>query len=152
MATAHDKNNENIDQLNSFLRGEMAAVETYRIALSKLPIDSPARSRLDACAQSHTERVDALRAKIVSLGGKPADTAGPWGAMTKAIEAGAATFGEKAAIAALEEGEDHGLRDYREDMSKLTADARDLVSGQLLPRQEHTHRTLSDLKRELARA
>jgi hypothetical protein len=86
MAIANTPNNRNIDQLNSFLRGEISAVETYRIALDKLALDSPARSRLDACRQSHAERVAALSAKIVALGGKPADKSGPWGVMTKAIE------------------------------------------------------------------
>lgn len=149
MATANFTSNTNIDQLNSFLRGEMSAVETYRIALDKLEVDSPSRSRLDACRQSHAERVASLRAKILALGGKPADGSGPWGAMTKAIESTANVFGEKAAIAALEEGEDHGLRDYQEDLAKLGSDAREIVTAQLLPQQEHTHRTMSDLKKEL---
>lgn len=149
MAMANTGNNTNIDQLNSFLRGEMSAVDTYRIALEKLSVDSPSRSRLEACRQSHSERVDALRSKILSLGGKPADGAGPWGAMTKAIESTASAFGEKAAVAALEEGEDHGLRDYRDDLPKLKGDALQLVREQLLPQQEHTHRTLSTLKHEL---
>jgi len=149
MGIAHTNDNENLAQLNSFLRGEMSAVETYRIALEKLAIDSPARSRLDACRQSHAERVAALRAKILALGGTPADGSGAWGAMTKAIEKGASAFGDVTAVDALEAGEDHGLRDYRQDLPKLGPAARDLVTTQLLPQQEHTHRTLSDLKREL---
>lgn len=151
MATADFNGNRNIDQLNSFLRGEISAVETYRIALDKLAIDSLARGRLDACRQSHAERVAVLRAKILALGGKPADGSGPWGAMTKAIEAGAAVLGDVSAVDMLEAGEDHGLRDYREDLSKLGADARDIVTTQLLPQQENTHRTMSELKRELHR-
>lgn len=151
MATAHDNNNRNIDQLNSFLRGEISAVETYRIALEKLSLDSPARGRLDACRQSHAERVSALRAKILALGGKPADGSGPWGTMTKVIEQGASALGDVTAVDALEAGEDHGLRDYRDDLTKLGPDARDLVTMQLLPKQEQTHRTMSELKKELHR-
>jgi hypothetical protein len=151
MATANTSNNRNVDQLNSFLRGEISAVETYRIALEKLAVDSPARSRLDACRQSHAQRVAALRAKILTLGGVPAEGSGPWGAMTKAIEASATAFGEKTAVDALEAGEDHGLRDYRGDLTKLGPEARDLVVSQLLPQQENTHHTLSELKRELRR-
>ncbi|MBK7861851.1 MAG: DUF2383 domain-containing protein [Archangiaceae bacterium] len=147
---ANTGDNRNIDQLNS-LRGEISAVETYAIALQKLPVDSPSRSRLDACRQSHAERVAALRAKILSLGGAPSDGSGPWGAMTKAIESSASVFGEKAAIDALEAGEDHGLRDYREDLSKLGPEARSIVTTQLLPQQETTHSTMSALKRELKR-
>ena len=149
MATAETSNSKNVDQLNSFLRGEISAVEAYRIALDKLAIDSPARSRLDACRQSHAERVAALRAKILALGGTPADGSGPWGAMTKAIERGATVLGDVSAVDALEAGEDHGLRDYRQDLPKLGPEARDLVTTQLLPQQEKTHRTMSDLKHEL---
>src|SRR4051812_22830941 len=98
MAIAETNQNRNIEQLNSFLRGEISAVETYRIALDKLTVDSPARARLDACRQSHAERVAALRAKILALGGRPAEGSGPWGAMTKAIEQGATVFGELVAV------------------------------------------------------
>jgi hypothetical protein len=55
------------------------------------------------------------------------------------------------AIDALEAGEDHGLHDYRQDLPKLTPEARDLVTTQLLPQQELTHRTMSELKHELHR-
>ncbi len=149
MAIANTNDNQNLDQLNSFLRGEISAVETYRIALDKLAIDSPARSRLDACRQSHAERVATLRGKILALGGTPSDGSGPWGAMTKMIEKGASVFGDVTAVDALEAGEDHGLRDYRQDLPKLGSTAREIVTTQLLPQQEHTHRTLSELKREL---
>jgi len=126
----------NVDQLNSFLRGEISAVETYTIALDRLKLESTARSRLDACLQSHAERVALLKARIESLGGQPAAGAGPWGAVTRAIEAGATALGDRAAIAALEQGEDHGLRDYQEDVVKLGVAARDLVIQQLLPQQQ----------------
>jgi hypothetical protein len=81
--------------------------------------------------------------------GTPADGSGPWGTMTKMIEKSATAFGDVSAVDALEAGEDHGLRDYRQDLPKLGIDARELVTTQLLPKQEQTHRTMSDLKREL---
>ena len=141
-----------VEQLNSFLRGELSAVETYAIALGKLKLESGTRLRLDVCRASHAERVMLLKARIEALGGQPAAGAGPWGAVTRAIEASATAFGDRAAIAALEQGEDHGLRDYREDVVKLDEAARDLVLQQLLPQQERTHRLLSDLRRQLKAA
>jgi hypothetical protein len=142
----------NLEQLNSFLRGEISAVDTYSIALGKLRLESPLRSRLNACQKSHADRVALLKQRIEAMGGQAAAGAGPWGAVTRAIEASASAFGDRAAIAALEQGEDHGLRDYREDVVKLDAVARDLVLQQLLPQQEQTHRVLSDLQRELKAA
>jgi demethoxyubiquinone hydroxylase (CLK1/Coq7/Cat5 family) len=138
-----------VDQLNSFLRGEMSAVETYRIALDKLDAGSPARSELEACLRSHQERVDMLRDAIVALGGEPSEGAGAWGAFAKTVQTGATVLGDKVAIAALEEGEDHGLDDYRGDLDELDPQTRQLVNEQLLPAQEQTHARMSALKHRL---
>jgi hypothetical protein len=69
----------------------------------------------------------------------------------KAVEGGAKVFGEKAAIAALEEGEDHGLADYRRDVDDNDLDftARSLVRDRLIPQQQVTHDRLSALKQRM---
>lgn len=139
-----------IDQLNHFLRGEISAVETYRMALEKLDANSPARSELDACLQSHQSRVTLLRDAIVTAGGTPVDSSGPWGAFAKAVEGGARILGDKLAIAALEEGEDHGVKDYKADLTELDINARSLVSGRLVPEQQRTHDRMSALKKRLS--
>jgi hypothetical protein len=139
-----------IEQLNSFLRGEISAVETYRMALEKLDRGSPARSELEACMRSHEERVTLLQNQILRLGGTPATSSGPWGVLAKIIEGGARVLGDKVAIAALEEGEDHGLQDYRDDVDKLDPELKTLVRSRLLPQQENTHSRMSSLKRRLS--
>jgi len=136
---------DSIDTLNSFLRGELSAVETYRQALDK--VDDPgARFDLETCMRSHQQRVDTIRDRILELGGEPAFDSGPWGVFAKLIEGSAKALGVKAAVSALEEGEDHGLNDYRDDMDKLDADSKRLVEEYILPEQERTHRTMSTLK------
>jgi len=140
---------QNVDHLNSFLRGEISAVETYQMALDKIDAVSPARSELQSCLASHQQRVTLLREAIIQLGGEPATSSGVWGAFAKTVEGGAKLLGEKVAIAALEEGEDHGLRDYRDDLSALDSSARRLVETQLLPQQVATHRTMSQLKKQI---
>jgi hypothetical protein len=139
-----------IDQLNSFLRGEISAVETYRIALNRLDAKSTARGELESCMRSHQERVDLLRGQIRTLGGDPAEGSGPWGAFAKTVEGGAALLGDKASIAALEEGEDHGLKDYRTDLADLDAESQRIVTAELLPKQVQTHRMMSSLKKQLS--
>ncbi|MCE9574756.1 MAG: PA2169 family four-helix-bundle protein [Deltaproteobacteria bacterium] len=141
---------DQIDQLNSFLRGELSAVETYEMALDKIDKASKARAQLERAKASHQERIDVLTSAIRTQGGEPAAGSGPWGVFAKAVEGAAGIFGEKAAIAALEEGEDHGLKDYRADVAKLGPAARKLVESEILPKQEQSHRTLSDLKKQLA--
>lgn len=138
-----------IEQLNSFLRGEMSAVETYQMALDKLPI-STVRDELLVNLKSHEDRVMMLRDAIVTLGGTPATGSGAWGALAKAVEGVANTLGEKTAIAALEEGEDHGLKDYKADLDDLDPAHRALVARQLLPQQQRTHDRLSAIKKRMA--
>jgi hypothetical protein len=139
------ENQKVVDTLNGFLRGEISAVETYRQALVKLNHTS-ARPDLEDCHRSHEDRIPRLRAHITHLGGSPANGSGPWGTFAKLVEGGATVFGEKAAIAALEEGEDHGLKLYRDEMAKLDVASRQLIETSILPAQERTHRTMSTLK------
>jgi len=134
-----------VDTLNELLRGEISAVETYRQAIEKLS-GSSSRSQLEECRRSHERRVARLRDEVARLGGAPAKGSGPWGAFARLVEGGAKAFGEKAAVAALEEGEDHGLKLYRDDLDKLDAVSRQLVETDLLPQQQQTHQFMSTLK------
>jgi uncharacterized protein (TIGR02284 family) len=142
---------DTIDTLNSFLRGEISAVETYRQAIEKLS-GKPEASTLQDCMRSHEQRVALLSTEIRSRGGKPAQESGPWGALVKLLEGTATVLGVKAAIAALEEGEDHGRNDYKREVDELEPGARALVERQLLPEQLRTHRAMSDLKKRLSSA
>ena len=139
-----------IKQLNSFLRGEISAVETYRMALDKLDYTSPLRAEIESNLASHQDRVVMLRDCILQLGGEPATSSGPWGVFAKAVEGTARTIGDKMAVNALEEGEDHGLADYKRGLSELDPDARSLVTGQLLPAQKLTHDRMSGLKHRMS--
>lgn len=134
----------NTDNLNKLLRGEISAVETYKMALDKLDKTSTARSELMTCMASHQDRVALLRQAVAAAGGEPATGSGPWGVFAKAVEGSAKIFGDKAAVAALEEGEDHGLKDY-EGITE-----QDPMVIRLLPMQRQTHDRLAALKKTLS--
>lgn len=137
-----------VEQLNSFLRGELSAVETYDQVLGK--IEEPGlRQRLVDGRNSHERRVTMLRDRIRSLGGEPSADSGAWGSLAKAIEGGAKAFGKSAAVSALEEGEDHGLADYQRDLEELSAETRSFVVSSLLPEQRRTHDAVSALQKTL---
>ncbi|MBA3465142.1 MAG: DUF2383 domain-containing protein [Deltaproteobacteria bacterium] len=138
-----------VEQLNSFLRGEMSAVETYQMAIDKIDHISTARDELLINLKSHQDRVMMLRDAIVACGGTPAEGSGPWGVFAKAVEGGAKVFGEKAAVAMLEEGEDHGLADYKRGLDDLEPVSRSMVSEKLLPQQQLTHDRVSALKKRV---
>ena len=137
-----------IDKLNDFLRGEMSAVETYQMAIDKLDAASTARAELLVNLKSHQDRVMALQNAIIAAGGTPAKGSGPWGTFAKIVEGSAKALGEKAAIAALEEGEDHGLKDYKADTAKLDPQCGQIVA-QMISMQQQTHDRLSALKHRL---
>jgi demethoxyubiquinone hydroxylase (CLK1/Coq7/Cat5 family) len=139
---------DDVQQLNSFLRGEMSAVETYRQCIDKLD-NSAVRTQLVTLQRSHANRAAQLRNKILSLGGVPAENSGAWGSFTKLIEGGAKMFGEKTALAVLEEGEDHGRDDYIRDVNKLTSATSAFVQSWIIPEQQKTHDTLSALTKRL---
>lgn len=144
-----DMQKNNVDQLNSFLRGEISAVETYRQALDSLKTASVS-TQLTECKRSHEERVSILTEEIRKLGGTPAQSSGAWGSFAKLVEGGAAALGEKAAIAALEEGEDHGNADYKRDVQKLDGDVRTVVEQKVVPLQLRSHSAMSYLKKHLS--
>jgi demethoxyubiquinone hydroxylase (CLK1/Coq7/Cat5 family) len=137
-----------VGALNELLEGEISAVETYRQALAK--VDDPlARRDLVACEQTHEKHVMVLRERISELGGTPTRTSGVWGTFARLVEGGARLLGDKTAIAALEEGEDHGLKIYRKHLGALDPESRRVIEEELLPEQERTHAMLSSLKHTL---
>lgn len=134
-----------IDQLRSFCRGEMSAVETYLQAIETTKNEA-ILYQLRNNLRSHQERVQLLRRRIEALGGEVPDSSGPWGVFAKAVEGTASALGDKSALAVLEEGEDHGLADYRADFSNLDVESQELIAQQILPQQVETHNKLASLK------
>jgi bacterioferritin (cytochrome b1) len=143
--------NASIDKLNSFLRDELAAIETYEEALHDRATFS-GKTELSQCQRSHEKRAAALKNKIVSLGGKPATTSGLQGTWKKLVEGTAVAIGPEMAIRALESGEDSVLRDYRKGIETADFEVRSFIESTCLPEEEYTHRTLSELKHRLASA
>ena len=139
--------NRDVETLNSFLRGELSAVETYRQALGH--VSEQSRQRLEDNLQDHEQRVESLRERITRLGGTPSEGSGPWGAFAQLVQAGADVLGEQAAVQALEQGEDHGLADYQRDLSKTHGESRSFVRMSLLPAQKRTHEQMRLLKKTL---
>jgi len=125
-----------VGQLNSLLRGEISAVQTYDQAIRKLADEhGPDAAELRRIAQEHGEHAQDLRARVRALGGEPDDSAGAWGSLVQAIEGASKLLGDGAALKALREGEEHGLRDYRDALSELDLESRRVVQDVLLPAQ-----------------
>jgi hypothetical protein len=128
-------NQECIDVCNSLLRGELSAVETYTQALGKFEND-PSRSDLDRLRADHEASASTLRQHLVDMGAEPDESSGAWGSFARTVEGTAKIFGESPALAALEEGEEHGINEYREalDNNDVMEDIKMEIRQTLLPR------------------
>ncbi len=125
-----------VDQLNSLLRGEISSVETYEQAIRKVDDEHASdATALRAIAQEHGEAAQALRDEIARLGAEADNSSGAWGVWAKIVEGTAKFFGDASALKALKEGEEHGLKDYREALDDVDEASRKLISDRLIPNQ-----------------
>src|SRR5437588_3069410 len=125
--------------LNRLLRGELAATETYQQALAKVG-NEPRATELRRLHDEHRTAANELRQHIHQHGGTPEQGSGAWGAFAKTVEGSAKVFGNAAAVKALKEGEEHGVKDYEDALgdASLPADCKDLIRNRLLP-QTRSH-------------
>jgi uncharacterized protein (TIGR02284 family) len=129
---------QNTDTLNRLLRGEISATETYQQAMRKAGQEACA-IELRRIHDEHREAANTLRQHIHEHGGKPDQKSGAWGTFAKTIEGTAKVFGNTAAIKALKEGEEHGIKDYESALKEdLPGDCKDLIRDRLLP-QTRSH-------------
>jgi uncharacterized protein (TIGR02284 family) len=140
-----------VDRLNDLLRAELASVETYDLALKRVR-DAELASALRQIRESHDRRAALLREKIRSMGGLPAPGSGVWGAFARLVQRGADLLGNRAALAALEEGEDQGKKRYTRDLDELDEATRQFVLHELSPEQMRTHDLAQSLKRVVNKA
>lgn len=126
-------------KLDSLLRSELSAVETYEQALEKVrEYTMPEEEQqIAAICQEHRDAAGRLSERISQLGRKPPSGSGMWGSWSKLMMGGAKMMGEEATIRALREGEESGVEDYEKALEKgdIPQDVRSLIESTLLPRQ-----------------
>jgi hypothetical protein len=142
-----------LNQLNSFLRSELSAVETYEHALERLSDDPEVAQTLRECRDSHQQRVHALRRAIQQLGGLPSDVCGIWGAFARLLEGSPGDLGTANALAALQRGEDYCRIDYENWGADLSPWMRTFIDAQLVPEQRRSLGSVTSLSlRRLGRS
>ncbi|WP_428940661.1 DUF2383 domain-containing protein [Fontivita pretiosa] len=139
-----------VSQLNSFLRGEISAAETYRMAIDAVADSEqiPSIANLEMLREiqeEHGRAAQALRERIRELGGQPSDSSGAWGAWAKFTQGTANLFGDVSALKSLKEGEEHGLKDYQEGADDVDATSCELIRNQLIPAQQRHINLLDQL-------
>ena len=123
-----------VNTLNSLLRGELSAVETYQQALEK-GTHTASSSELRRIHDEHRHAATILSQHVEQHGGEPDRSSGAWGSFAKAVEGTAKLFGNEAALKALKEGEEHGIKEYRQALTEkeLPNDCAVLIESKLLP-------------------
>jgi uncharacterized protein (TIGR02284 family) len=132
------------DALNSLLRGELAATETYQQALAKVS-NEPGSEELRRIHDEHRTAANTLRQHVRHMGGEPDHGSGAWGSFAKTVEGAAKLLGNAPALKALKEGEEHGAKEYEDALKQdgLPAECRSLIAATLLP-QTRNHVAVLD--------
>ena len=147
---------EAVRQLNSLLRGEISAAETYRMAIDKVADGGGAglanAGLLREIQEEHGRAAQGLRDRIRELGGEASDSSGAWGAWAKTVQGTMNLFGDASALKSLKEGEEHGLKDYQEAVDDVDATTAQLISNQLIPAQQRHINLLDQLIGSVGRA
>src|SRR5688500_5855423 len=128
-----------IRQVNSCLRGDISAAETYKMAIDKAAKSDDTAANmglLREIQEEHGRAAQAVRDRIRELGGEPSDSSGAWGAWAKFVQGTGNLLGDVASLKSLKEGEEHGLKDYEEGVDDLDATSAELVQNQLIPAQQ----------------
>ena len=142
-----DQSGEAVRQLNSLLRGEISAAETYRMAIDKLVDGDHATDAalLKQMQEDHGRAAQHLRERIRALGGEASDSSGAWGAWAQTVQGTMNLFGDTSALKGLKEGEEHGLKDYEEALDDVDTTSQQLIQNQLIPAQQRHINLLDQL-------
>lgn len=146
---------ESVRQLNSLLRGEISAAETYRMAIDKVAESATGSSDVGLLRQmqeDHGRAAQMLRQRIVALGGEASDSSGAWGAWAQTVQGTANLFGDTTALKSLKEGEEHGLKDYEEAIDDVDAQTAGMIRNECLPNQREHISLLNNLISSAGRA
>lgn len=146
---------DTVRQLNSLLRGEISAAETYRMAIDKVvgSDDSGANvGLLREIQEEHGRAAQGIRDRIREMGGEASDSSGAWGAWAKTVQGAMNLLGDTSSLKALKEGEEHGLKDYQDAISDIDATSAQLVRNQLIPAQQRHINLLDQLINSVGKA
>jgi uncharacterized protein (TIGR02271 family) len=104
------------DGINRVLRDELSAIETYRQALERNRDEYGQDARFQQLVEmlhDHEQAAGQLRQLIDQQGGTGPTDSGAWGTWANTVMGTAKLFGDGAALKALKEGEESGIKDYR---------------------------------------
>lgn len=122
------------ETLSSLLRSELAAVESYHLAIRCFP-ELVAHPLLEGIRADHSRAVELLKNMVVAHGGNPPAAGEPWDCLA-AVPAKAQIFSPLIpTLAAFVEGEKHTVSRYKMALEDdgLPCPAKAVIRDELLP-------------------
>ncbi len=125
------------EKIQSIIKGERAAVETYGQVFEKYGDDSQI-DKLRYFSKDHKEAVIELNNMAQRNNIEIPESSGVWGSWSKLVTGTATLLGKKSALKALKEGEEHGLKEYEELLSSSSVpdNMKMLVNNKFIPMQK----------------
>ncbi len=130
------------DEMNKLLKSELSAIETYQQALEKTDTDAEHMTAIDelsAILDDHQRAASRIETAIRQKGGEPVHSSGAWGTWSTIVMGTAQLLGDKAALKALKEGEESGLKEYADVLGDtgIPQDQKTLISDLLATQRMH---------------
>lgn len=131
-------------QMDDLIRGEMSAVQSYDKIINSVKDKGELRT-LRSMREDHAKAVSRLKSHASKDVLEDTETVGPWGTFAKSWVGGAKIFGDKTAMAALKQGEEHGIEEYKEALEddNVPAEVKRIIRKDLLPKQEAHVKTIN---------
>ncbi len=120
--------------LPALLRGELAAVESYRQAIRCFP-ELAAHPLIEGVRADHSRAVTTLTKLMVSHGGDPPPESEPWNFLFEADDPKRIFTPPCSALAAFKQGEKHTVSQYKLALEEddLPSPAKAVIRDELLP-------------------
>ena len=145
MAPGHADKAKVVRTLNSLLRSEISATESYSQAIPRVARHANDVEVLRTIAKEHGSAVRTIRSEIERHGGTPEESSGVWPAFTKTVDGPASVFGDAVALQALKDGEERGLEDYRDALQSVNEATGEFIVRSLIPAREKHIRKLDEI-------
>jgi hypothetical protein len=123
-----------VDTCETLFRAEMLAVETYNRAICRFA-DSPREHLLERIRTTHERNAHSLRRLIFTHEAEPSACSVFWRGVVQTLDGPALVMLDSTVITLLKEGEEHGIREYREALSSpdVSEQLKELICRELLP-------------------
>lgn len=131
--------NEEATQLDDLVRGEISALKAYDQLLTDTK-DEKQKAKLQMIRKDHEKALSKLSKYVAGKKDILEDTedAGAWGGFAKTWVKGGQLMGNKTALNALKQGEEHGIKEYKEALEddSISPELKQMIKTEMLPSQE----------------